>query len=239
MFNCKDGISVLYSRHLQSNLVISDLISLFESKVLAQETYSLKLDLVSNMQLKSFDQSLVAYQQEIYNFNNVQKMKSKNLKNVILELKSYLKDFSALKQEIDGLSKTLEKQIKEIVASGTNASGKYQKADEAKESEPVETIDSLDLIINIGSVNMTVEEFNNTCFFLQKEGKMEDIKGFLTVTKDCCSLETLEGLISSHLEISVEESIMFLNELINRGFLSKISNSHVKWKKMFMVLFKR
>ena len=28
---------------------------------------------------------------------------------------------------------------------------------------------------------------------------------------------------------------LFLNELINRGFLSKISNTHVKWKKMYMV----
>ena len=218
-----------------SNLILSDFITLLESRVAAEDYYAMKLDAVANINLKSSDQSLIGYQAEMARLKNNQQSKSEQLKGIITHLKSCLKDFYPLKQEVDSLAKSLDRQRTEIDACYQSTIAKYKKAEEALAQEPVETIDSLDLMINMGSLNMTVEEFNNTCFFLQQEAKIEDVKGFLTVTKDCSLIDSVVELISKHLEIHKEASSLFLNDLISRGFLSKVSNSHVKWKKMFMV----
>lgn len=233
-FSCVDGTSVLNIQHQKSNMVIVDLIALLEAKAAAEEMYASKMDLVSSMELKSEDSGLTAYQREVARLCNLHKTKAVNLRKIIIYLKSSIKDFSIMNKEIEILSKNLEKQRIDIDALYNLVKAKYQKADDQKEKEPQESIESLDLMINIGSVNMTVEDFNNTCFFLQKEAQVEDVKGFLMVTKDCYLVESFINLLSKHLEINNDTANLFLNDLIQRGMITKVSNSHLKWKKPYM-----
>lgn len=225
---------MLNTQHQKSNLVVYDLISLLESKVYAEETYASKLDQTASVDLKSRDSGLLAYQEEIARTRNHQKNKAENLKNIITDLKLSIRDYSTMVKEIDALAKTLDKLVIEINAINDMAKAKYEKADNLKQKEPVETIGSLDLMINIGSVNITVEEFNNTCFLLQQDAQMEDVKGFLMVTKDCYLIDSVQALLSKHLEIDYDNANLFLNDLVTKGYLSKVDNLHVKWKKMYM-----
>jgi hypothetical protein len=186
------------------------------------------------MDLKSGDSILIAYQEEIARTRNSQKNKAQTLRSIITDLKLSIRDYSGMAKEIEALAKSLDKLVTNIDATCLLVNAKYEKAEELKQKEPVETIGSLDLMINIGPLNITVEEFNNACFLLQKDAQMEDVKGFLLVTKDCYLIDSILALLSTNLEIDHDNANLFLNDLIAKGYLTKVDNTHVKWKKMYM-----
>ena len=161
-------------------------------------------------------------------------------------LEEHKKTFSVKKEAIDSLAKSLEKQKTDAVSAQQAYIKKCQTADDEEKEHDNNQKDEqgpppMDVMIVMGPLEITVEEFNNSLLRMQKDIPVEDVKSFLGTHKDCFSGQSLLSYSMASFTLDEESATRFITDLISQSYVQPTSisskfnpTSMYKWKKMFL-----
>eukprot|EP00842_Homolaphlyctis_polyrhiza_P004470 jgi/Hompol1/5023/HPOL_004128-RA len=222
-----------------------------------EEQYALRLVELGRKQPRSDgfgqDDSLIAnifstYKTEMATLASSHQTIVERLAAALTPLQKFVDDTRRLclpkKDFIDTHAKKLDACLAQLAQLAQSYNEKSAlAAAEAKNFENSPEADEMpvmDVMVNMGSRALTVDDFNDFIARMQREVESVDVRSLLGTYKDCYAGDDLAKYIKAKFKMPDDEVMDFLNDLMNNGFIKPVSGrfSHFiptlqyQWKRM-------
>nr|KAJ3422028.1 hypothetical protein HK105_001474 [Polyrhizophydium stewartii] len=234
------GVTKLHARLLADLAQVDELLAFVNQRVAAEEQYAARLAEIGRMPLRSdtaADDSLVTnifqtYRHEMAPLASAHQSIADKLSQVVVAPLQRFSDEARRicqpkKDQIDATQKRLDACLaqsqalqQQYIEKSNLALAETKKYETSPLSEDVPT---MDVMINMGSRAMTIDEFNDFVLRMQREIEPQDVRSLLGTYKDCYMGDDMLRFVRTKLHIPDADALSFLNDLLNNNFIKPIS----------------
>ncbi|KAJ3215002.1 hypothetical protein HDU67_000955 [Dinochytrium kinnereticum] len=230
---------------LQGIAELEDLQAIIRERLITEENYANRLQVISKSKPKTGEDSTTLLSQifssvrrETAHIAESHRNMALNLGRLLRALQVFMDEnrkLSAMKKEgIENGAKRLERYRVDVdtakrdsvtrwnVALAEEKKHDQELATSGNANQQEEVLEPMDVMMVVGEQGFTAHEFNNFLTKMQQEIPSQDVRSILGTYKSCIQSEDIINYVKARLRVEGHGALLFCNDLVSQSFLKPV-----------------